>query len=97
MNDSEKIDSIMEQLEVISKSMEQLEVIKDGMKQFDVINSRLDVLEVKQELMHKKLDNLVLDNKIFERSIKKEIKLLQDAQDTLIEVLTHKGILPVVM
>lgn len=87
MNDSEKLDSIMEQLEVI----------KDGMKQFDVINSRLDVLEVKQELMHKKLDNLVLDNKIFERSIKKEIKLLQDAQDTLIEVLTHKGILPVVM
>lgn len=87
MNDSEKLDSIMEQLEVI----------KDGMKQFDVINSRLDVLEVKQELMHKKLDNLILDNKIFERSIKKEIKLLQDAQDTLIEVLTHKGILPVVM
>lgn len=87
MNDSEKLDSIMEQLEVI----------KDGMKQFDVINSRLDVLEVKQELMHKKLDNLVLDNKIFERSIKKEIKLLQDAQDTLIEVLEHKGILPVVM
>ena len=87
MNDSEKLDSIMEQLEVI----------KDGMKQFDVINSRVDVLEVKQELMHKKLDNLILDNKIFERSIKKEIKLLQDAQDTLIEVLTHKGILPVVM
>ena len=87
MNDSEKLDSIMEHLEVI----------KDGMKQFDVINSRLDVLEVKQELMHKKLDNLILDNKIFERSIKKEIKLLQDAQDTLIEVLTHKGILPVVM
>ena len=87
MNDSEKLDSIMEQLEVI----------KDGMKQFDVINSRLDVLEVKQELMHKKLDNLILDNKIFERSIKKEIKLLQDAQDTLIEVLTNKGILPVVM
>ena len=87
MNDSEKLDSIMEQLEVI----------KDGMKQFDVINSRLDVLEVKQELMHKKMDNLVLDNKIFERSIKKEIKLLQDAQDTLIEVLEHKGILPVVM
>ena len=87
MNDSEKLDSIMEQLEVI----------KDGMKQFDVINSRLDVLEVKQELMHKKLDNLILDNKIFERSIKKEIKLLQNAQDTLIEVLTHKGILPVVM
>ena len=87
MNDSEKLDSIMEQLEVI----------KDGMKQFDVINSRLDVLEVKQELMHKKLDNLILDNKNFEKSIKKEIKLLQDAQDTLIEVLTHKGILPVVM
>ena len=87
MNDSEKLDSIMEQLEVI----------KDGMKQFDVINSRLDVLEVKQELMHKKLDNLILDNKIFEKSINKEIKLLQDAQDTLIEVLTHKGILPVVM
>lgn len=58
------------------------------------INARLELLELKQDLTHKKLDNLTLDVKVSERSIKKDIKLLQDAQDTLVEVLEQSGILP---
>lgn len=58
------------------------------------INDRLEILEIKQDLTHKKLDNLTLDVKISERSIKKDIKLLQDAQETLITVLENQGILP---
>ena len=37
---------------------------------------------------------MTLDIKVSERSIKKDIKLLQDAQDTLVEVLEQNGILP---
>ena len=107
MNDSEKLDLIMERLDAIDNGMEVInngmEVINNGMetinnemKQFEVINSRLDVLEYKQGLMHKKLDNLVFDMRVSERSLKKEIKLLQDVQETLITVLEHKAILPAV-
>lgn len=60
------------------------------------INERLEMIELKQDLTHKKLDNLTLDVKVSERSIKKDIKLLQDAQDTLIAVLEQKSILPIV-
>ncbi|MGN0321507.1 MAG: hypothetical protein ACI4DZ_00145 [Oliverpabstia sp.] len=100
MNDSEKLDLIMERLDAIDNGMEVInngmETINNEMKQFEVINSRLDVLEYKQGLMHKKLDNLVFDMRVSERSLKKEIKLLQDAQETLITVLEHKAILPAV-
>lgn len=58
------------------------------------INDRLEILEIKQDLTHKKLDNLTLDVKLSERSVKKDIKLLQDAQETLITVLENQGILP---
>lgn len=58
------------------------------------INDRLEMLEIRQELTHKKLDSLALDIKVSERSIKKDIKLLQDAEETLISVLEHNGILP---
>lgn len=64
------------------------------LKQISSINNRLEMLEIRQELTHKKLDNLTLDIKVSERSIKKDIKLLQDAEETLITVLEHNGILP---
>ena len=70
---------------------EKLDLILDELKS---INSRLEMLELKHDLTHKKLDNMTLDIKVYERSIKKDIKLLQDAQDTLVEVLEQNGILP---
>ena len=70
---------------------EKLDLILDELKS---INSRLEMLELKHDLTHKKLDNMTLDIKVSERSIKKDIKLLQDAQDTLVEVLEQNGILP---
>ena len=60
------------------------------------MKERLETLEIKQDLTHKKLDNLTLDVKVSERAIKKDIKLLQDAQETLIDILEHQGILPIV-
>ena len=74
---------------------EDLQAIAEMMdEKLKPINDRLELLEIKQDLTHKKLDNLTLDIKISERSIKKDIKLLQDAQETLITVLENQGILP---
>ena len=93
-----RLDVIDNGMEVINNGMDainnSMNAINNEMKQFEVINSRLDVLEYKQELIHKKLDNLVFDTKVLERELKKDIKLLQDAQETLITVLVHKEILP---
>lgn len=58
------------------------------------MTEKIELLDLKQDLTHKKLDNLTLDVKVSERAIKKDIRLLQDAQDTLIEVLEQKNILP---
>lgn len=63
-------------------------------EKFKPMNDRLEMLEIRQELTHKKLDNLMLDVKVSERSIKKDIKLLQDAEETLMTVSEHNGILP---
>ena len=70
---------------------EKLDLILDELKS---INSRLEMLELKHDLTQKKPDNMTLAIKLSERSIKKDIKLLQDAQDTLVEVLEQNGILP---
>ena len=61
------------------------------------INDRLEILEIKQGMTHKKLEDLTLDIKITERAIRREIHALQDGQETLIAVLEAKGILPKVV
>lgn len=58
------------------------------------MTEKIELIDLKQDLTHKKLDNLTLDVKVSERAIKKDIRLLQVAQDTLIEVLEQKNILP---
>jgi len=87
MADNDKLDLILGNLKNIDSRLNSID------SRLDSVNSRLEVVELKQELTHKKLDNLTLDIKVSERSIKKDIKLLQDAQETLITVLEHKGIL----
>ena len=78
---------------------EQFKPLNDRLNMVDekvkLMNDRLEILEIKQDITHKKLDDLTLDVKISERSIKKDIKLLKDAQETLITVLEHQNILPV--
>lgn len=57
-------------------------------------NNRLGVLEVKADMTHRKIGNLEFAMKSMERDIKKDIRMLYDAQETLIVVLEGKGILP---
>lgn len=102
MTDSEKMDLILSEMQSMKTDMLDMKADMQSMKtdmlgmKADIVNvkDRLEVLEIKQGLTHKKLDNLTLDVKISERSIRKDIKLLQDAQETLITVLENQGILP---
>ena len=87
---------------VMKRELSPIIVRLDAMDQrFDSIENRLGVLEIKQDTTQRKLDNLdfKVDNlaismKGSERNIKKDIRLLQDGQETLIAVLEAKGILP---
>ncbi|MGL5437900.1 MAG: hypothetical protein ACRDBO_21405 [Lachnospiraceae bacterium] len=58
------------------------------------IFGRLNALEIKQDMTHRKLDNLEFNTKSMEREIKKDIALIKDGQETLIAVMEAKGILP---
>ncbi|MDO4334139.1 MAG: hypothetical protein Q4C58_15850 [Eubacteriales bacterium] len=47
------------------------------------INSRLDIIELKQDRTSKKLDDLQLDVKIAERDVRREIHSLKDEMETV--------------
>ena len=64
------------------------------LEELKTLKSDMEVLKIKSELTHRKLDGLTLDVKIAERSIRKDISHLKDAQKTIFEVLEQKGILP---
>ncbi len=64
------------------------------LEELKTLKSDMEVLKIKSELTHRKLDDLTLDVKIAERIIRKDISHLKDAQETIFEVLEQKGILP---
>ncbi|MEY8395026.1 hypothetical protein AALB64_09410 [Lachnospiraceae bacterium 45-P1] len=64
------------------------------LEELKTLKSDMEVLKIKSELTHRKLDGLTLDVKIAERIIRKDISHLKDAQKTIFEVLEQKGILP---
>lgn len=70
------------------------EILNLILEELKTLKSDVEVLKIKSELTHRKLDDLTLDVKIAERSIRKDISHLKDAQKTIIEVLEQKGILP---
>lgn len=87
--------TIDEKLDLLISGFNELKAEnKDIRSELKDITEKIELLDLKQDLTHKKLDNLTLDVKVSERAIKKDIRLLQDAQDTLIEVLEQKNILP---
>ena len=61
---------------------------------FKKIDGRLEVIEYKEGRTHEKLNDLSLDLNLIKRDFRKDIRSLQDAQDTLVEVLKYNGILP---
>ena len=97
-----RLDAMDQRFDAMDQRFDAMDQRFDAMDQrFDSIENRLGVLEIKQDTTQRKLDNLdfKVDNlaismKGSERNIKKDIRLLQDGQETLIAVLEAKGILP---
>lgn len=73
---------------------ESMEMFQKMLERLDRIDGRLDILEMKQDLTAKKLDDLQLDVKIFERDTKRNFHKLNDEMDTVIEILKVNGLIP---
>ena len=57
------------------------------LKEIEKINSRLDVVELKQDKFSFKLGEIQIDMKLSERNIRRDIHLLKDEDETIIEIL----------
>lgn len=64
------------------------------LKEFEKINSRLDridnrldVMELKQNKLSSKLEEIQIDMKLSERNIRRDIHLLKDENEIIIEIL----------
>ena len=81
MTDSEKLDKL-------------LETVAQMQERFDKMDSRLDIIELKQDRTAKKLEDLRLDVAVAERDIRRDIHELKDETETVIEVLKMHELLP---
>jgi len=64
------------------------------LEQLQKINNRLDIIELKQDMSHKKFNDLSLDIKLSERNIRNDIHTLQDEMENVIEVLKQNELVP---
>lgn len=77
-----------------------LEKLDSMNSELQKVNERLEVMEVmeiKQKMTHKKLNNLALDLEVTKKDIRSDIHALSDETETLIAVMEAKGILPKVI
>lgn len=90
-----KFDAVNERFDGIDKRFDAM----DG--QLAVINGRLDTLEntvgylkARQDRDSRKLNDLQLQMKIFERDTQRNFARLNDSIDTIVEVLKLNGLIP---
>ena len=84
-----RFDSIDKKFDSIDKKFESID------KKLDSIDERLKIIELKQDRMAGKLDDLQFQFKVFERTTKKSIHKLQDEMETVIEILRQNEMIPI--
>lgn len=89
---SPRFEAIDQRFEAIDQRFESMDQKYEG--KFKSIQDRFDVIELKQNRTAKKLDNLQLDVKVAERSIRQELHKLNDEMATVIEVLKQNELIP---
>lgn len=104
-----KFDAVNERFDGIDRRLDAMDERFDGIdKRFDamdgqlaVINGRLDTLEntvgylkARQDRDSRKLNDLQLQMKIFERDTQRNFARLNDSIDTIVEVLKLNGLIP---
>ncbi len=73
---------------------ESKEMFQKLFDRLDKIDSRLDVMEVKQNKMSEQLTELQLSQKLFELNTNKKLARLQDGMDTVEEILKMNELIP---
>ena len=73
---------------------ESKEMFEKILNRLDKIDSRLDVIEYKQDRSSKKLDDLQLDVKLAEREIRRDIHRLKDSSETVTELMRIHQLTP---
>ncbi len=63
-------------------------------ERFDKMDERFEIVELKQDRTARKLEDLRLDIAIAERDIRRDIHLLKDETETVIEILKMHELLP---
>ena len=104
-----KFDAVNERFDGIDRRLDAMDERFDGIdRRFDaidgqlaVINGRLDTLEntvgylkARQDRDSRKLNDLQLQMKIFERDTQRNFARLNDSIDTIVEVLKLNGLIP---
>lgn len=103
MNSEEMMMMIFKKMDKIDTRLDHLESDIGSMKsdigsmKSDIGSMKSDIGYLKQKInfVNKKVDDLRIDIKFSQKAIQKDIAKLQDAQDTIIAVLEHQGILNV--
>ena len=65
------------------------------LKELEKINRRLDIIELKQNRLSSKLEDMQLDIKLSERNIRRDIHSLKDENETIIEILKMNDLITI--
>ncbi len=90
-----RLDKMDDRFDSMDGRLDSMDSRLDSMDgRLDSMDSRLDVIEMKQGITAKKLDDLLLNVKIFERDIRRDIHILNDEMETVVEKLKQHELLP---
>ena len=102
MNDRDLLEQLLAEVKEISSNQKNMDKKLDSMDKrlssletrFSSLEEKLEVVNFKCDTNRKKIEDLSLDLKLFERDVKKDLKQLHDTTETLVVVLQNNGLLP---
>lgn len=91
----EMFQKILDRLDKIDGRFDKMDGRFDEMdERLDKMDERFEIVELKQDRTARKLEDLRLDIAIAERDIRRDIHLLKDETETVIEMLKMHELLP---
>lgn len=88
----ERLDKMDTRLDGIDERLDKVDTRLDGIDgRLDKVDCRLNILEFRQNHFSKKLEDLQLDMKIFERNVNRSLHRLTDEMETVIVILKQSG------
>ena len=89
---TERLDAMDIRLDRMDERLDKMDTRLDGIDgRLDKVDCRLNVLEFRQNHFSKKLEDLQLDMKIFERNVNRSLHRLTDEMETVIVILKQSG------